>query len=125
MEGRHEGALFEQSVRGLFDSLEFSERSQALWAKSGDESGSLSLPQHLMDAAGVAAVVYDAWVAKPLKRRLSKGLGLTDEQVRGLYVWLAGVHDVGKACLTFQTQLERRGVFLYRLSTPWVRLLGV
>lgn len=116
MEGRHEGALFEQSVRGLFDSLEFSERSQALWAKSGDESGSLSLPQHLMDAAGVAAVVYDAWVAKPLKRRLAEGLGLTDEQVRGLYVWLAGVHDVGKACLTFQTQLERRGGYEHLVS---------
>ena len=116
MEGRHEGALFEQSVRGLFDSLEFSERSQALWAKSGDESGSLSLPQHLMDAAGVAAVVYDAWVAKPLKRRLAEGLGLADEQVRGLYVWLAGVHDVGKACLTFQTQLERRGGYEHLVS---------
>ena len=116
MEGRHEGALFEQSVRGLFASLEFSERSQALWAKSGDESGSLSLPQHLMDAAGVAAVVYDAWVAKPLKRRLAEGLGLTDEQVRGLYVWLAGVHDVGKACLTFQTQLERRGGYEHLVS---------
>lgn len=116
MEGRHEGALFEQSVRGLFASLEFSERSQALWAKSGDESGSLSLPQHLMDAAGVAAVVYDAWVAKPLKRRLAEGLGLADEQVRGLYVWLAGVHDVGKACLTFQTQLERRGGYEHLVS---------
>ena len=116
MEGRHEGALFEQSVRGLFDSLEFSERSQALWAKSGDESGSLSLPQHLMDAAGVAAVVYGAWVAKPLKRRLAEGLGLADEQVRGLYVWLAGVHDVGKACLTFQIQLERRGGYEHLVS---------
>ena len=116
MEGRHEGAFLERSVRGLFASLEFSERSQALWAKSGDESGSLSLSQHLMDAAGVAAVVYDSWVAKPLKRRLSKGLGLTDEQVRGLYVWLAGVHDVGKACLTFQTQLERRGGYEHLVS---------
>ena len=116
MEGRHEGAFLERSVRGFFASLEFSERSQALWAKSGDESGSLSLPQHLMDAAGVAAVVYDAWVAKPLKRRLAEGLGLTDEQVRGLYVWLAGVHDVGKACLTFQTQLERRGGYEHLVS---------
>lgn len=116
MEGRHEGALFEQSVRGLFASLDFSAQAQALWAKSGDESGSLSLPQHLMDAAGVAAVVYDAWVAKPLKRRLAEGLGLTDEQVRGLYVWLAGVHDVGKACLTFQIQLERRGGYEHLVS---------
>ena len=116
MEGRHEGALFEQSVRGLFASLNFSAQAQALWAKSGDESGSLSLPQHLMDAAGVAAVVYDAWVAKPLKRRLAEGLGLADEQVRGLYVWLAGVHDVGKACLTFQTQLERRGGYEHLVS---------
>ncbi len=116
MEGRHDSSFLEQSVRRLFASLDFSARAQALWAKSGDESGSLSLPQHLMDAAGVAAVVYDSWVAKPLKRRLSEGLGLADEQVRDLYVWLAGTHDVGKACLTFQTQLERRGGYEHLVS---------
>ena len=116
MEGRHDTLLLEQSVRGLLASLDFSERSRALWAKSGDESGSLSLPQHLMDAAGVAAVVYDIWVAKPLKRRLSEGLGLTDEQVRSLYVWLAGTHDVGKACLKFQTQLEKMGGYEHLVS---------
>ena len=86
MEGRHDTLLLEQSVRGLFASLDFSERSRALWAKSGDESGSLSLPQHLMDAAGVAAVVYDIWVAKPLKRRLSEGLGLTDKQLSLIHI---------------------------------------
>ena len=117
MEGRHTIPLFGESLRGLLDPPKFSERSRALWAKSGDESGSLSLPQHLMDAAGVAAVVYDTWVAKPLKRRLSEGLDLTDEQVRDLYVWLAGTHDVGKACLKFQTQVERRGGFEHLIST--------
>lgn len=111
MEGRHETPQFEHSVRTPTNFPPFSKQTRAMWAKSGDESGNLSLPQHLMDTAGVAAVVYDTWVAEPIKRRLTEGLSLSDDQVRDLYIWLAGVHDCGKACLKFQTQLEQKGGF--------------
>nr|VDG62296.1 helicase [Streptococcus thermophilus] len=116
MKERHSGLRLEQYGDHLSPTLNFSEQALALWAKSGDESGSLSLPQHLMDAAGVAEVVYDIWVADPLKQRLATGLGLTKDQVRIFYMWLAGSHDVGKANLTFQTQLEKRAGFEHLVS---------
>lgn len=117
MEKQHESPPFEQTVRNHSTSPRFSKRAQALWAKSGDDSGSLSLPQHLLDSAGAAGAVYDTWVAKSLKRRLAEDLDLSEQQVRDLYVWLAGTHDVGKACLKFQTQLEKRGGYEHLVST--------
>ncbi len=116
MEGRHQTPQFEHFVRTSPTFPPFSTQALALWAKSGDETGNLSLPQHLVDTAGVAGVVYDAWVADQIKRRLTEGLSLSDNQVRDLYIWLAGVHDCGKACLKFQTQLEHKGGFEHLVS---------
>lgn len=116
MEERFLDLPLDQPVRGISPTTDFSSQAQALWAKSGDESGHLSLPQHLLDAAGVAGAVYDIWVSESLKRRLADGLNLADEKVRDLYIWLAGTHDVGKACLKFQTQLERKGGYEHLIS---------
>ena len=82
MEGRHQTPQFEHFVRTSPTFPPFSTQALALWAKSGDETGNLSLPQHLVDTAGVAGVVYDAWVADQIKRRLTEGLSLSDNQVR-------------------------------------------
>lgn len=79
MEKQHKSPPFEQAVRNRSSPPHFSGRAQALWAKSGDESGSLSLPQHLLDSAGAAAAVYDTWVAKSLKKRLADDLELTEQ----------------------------------------------
>ena len=38
---------------------QLSHASRSLWAKSGDESGWLNLPQHLRDSAGVARQLWD------------------------------------------------------------------
>ena len=82
-----------------------SRQAQALWAKSGDGTGSLSLPQHLVDSACAAALVYDVWLPFRMKSWLASQLGLeTHQGVRKIYLWLAGVHDIGKATLTFQSQ---------------------
>lgn len=116
MKERHSSPLLEQSVQQESHAPSFSEQAQALWAKSGDENGYLNLPQHLMDTAGAAGAVYDIWVAEPLKQQLAAGLGITKDQVRHLYIWLAGTHDAGKACLKFQTQLEKRGGFEHLIS---------
>lgn len=116
MRGRQQIPEVEQNVRVHSSCPQFSDQALALWAKSGDDTGNLSLPQHLLDAAGAAGAVFDTWVAVPIKRRLTKGLGLDDGQVRNLYVWLAGVHDCGKACLKFQTQLEQKSGFEHLIS---------
>lgn len=82
-------------------------RARALWAKSGDADAHLSLPQHLVDAACAAEWLWDYWVSGALARSLSALWGLKLDEVRRLYCFLAGVHDVGKASASFQRMAER------------------
>lgn len=82
---------------------------RSLWAKSGDEDGWLSLPQHLADTACVAAWLWDHWVAGTIKASLSEMLGIEEHHARTLLAFLAGVHDTGKATLKFGRQIEDRG----------------
>lgn len=88
----------------------FSDRARALWAKSGDDTGSLNLPQHLMDASGVAEVLWDGWLSSHVKGWLADRLKLEEAEVAVLVSWLAGTHDLGKATILFQRQLEGRGI---------------
>ncbi|ADI66578.1 CRISPR-associated endonuclease Cas3'' [Mobiluncus curtisii] len=85
-----------------------SPQAKALWAKSGDERAHLSLPQHLIDAACVAQWLWDNWVCDVLKATLARLWCLNESEVRTLYCFYAGTHDVGKATVTFQRQIENR-----------------
>ncbi|OHF35728.1 CRISPR-associated helicase/endonuclease Cas3 [Corynebacterium sp. HMSC074A01] len=105
---------FASTVDTWLDSL--SPQAHALWAKSGDETGSLSLPQHLGDTVCVAAHVFDFWVSNQMKARLSENLKLPEEQLRTLYIWLASLHDLGKATISFQTQIEQNPDFAHLVS---------
>lgn len=93
-----------------------SPQARSLWAKSGDETGHLSLAQHLIDSACAAAAVYDTWVPNSLNKNLGQNLKLSVEEVRRLYIWLAGLHDLGKGTLTFQGQLDLKPEFRHLLS---------
>ncbi|AHI19487.1 MAG: CRISPR-associated helicase/endonuclease Cas3 [Corynebacterium casei] len=95
---------FAKSTDGWVRSL--SAQAQALWAKSGDGINSLSLPQHLVDSACAAALIADRWISKPMMSLLSESLGLSPDEVRIFYIWLAATHDMGKATVSFQEQLE-------------------
>lgn len=81
-----------------------SPQAKALWAKSGDERAHLSLPQHLIDAACVAQWLWDNWVCGALKATVARLWCLNESEVRALYTFYAGTHDVGKATVTFQRQ---------------------
>lgn len=83
-------------------------QSLSLWAKSGNEDGYLCLPQHLIDTACVAEWLWANWVSDSLKTSLSSSWDLSAEQVRTLFCFFAGTHDVGKATVTFQRLVERR-----------------
>lgn len=84
---------------------ECSPQAQSLWAKSGDDTDYLTLPQHMVDSACAASFVFHSWLATSIKQFLSNELGLDEPGVEALYVWLAGVHDVGKASRSFQRLL--------------------
>lgn len=95
---------FASLTEGWVQSL--SVQSRALWAKSGDGIDSLSLPQHLVDSACAAALIADRWISKPVMSHLEESLVLAADEVRIFYIWLAATHDLGKATISFQEQLE-------------------
>lgn len=86
--------------------LSLPEQTRTLWAKSGDDSGWANLPQHLADTAGVIAELWDNWLAESVKERLTDLTGLNRQALRTLTIWLAGVHDIGKATVSFQRLIE-------------------
>ena len=60
----------------------------------------LPLEQHLEDAAGVAGWLWDHWLAGSTRALLTESAGGA-EQAKALAVFLAGIHDVGKATPAF------------------------
>ncbi|KQB84546.1 CRISPR-associated helicase/endonuclease Cas3 [Corynebacterium oculi] len=91
----------------------FSSFVEVLWAKSGDETGWLPLSQHMVDAACVAAYLWDVWLADSVKGYIVSKTGLDKTEAKTLVTWLAGLHDVGKATAQFQCQIESRPEHAY------------
>lgn len=90
-----------------------SAQARQLWAKSGDGVEWLSLPQHMLDSACAASLVFHGWLADSVKGFLCDKLRLESDQLEVLYLWLAGVHDVGKASVSFQRLVLNRPQFEY------------
>lgn len=108
--------------RSFFKTRGLSPTARSFWAKTSrdDTSAWLSLAQHLADTAGAAQALWNSWVPASLRRRIGELLDVSVADAGTIYVWLAGVHDIGKASMTFQTQLYERGdrdrdAFLNRL----------
>ncbi|RSS57441.1 CRISPR-associated helicase Cas3' [Streptomyces sp. WAC01280] len=79
-----------------------------VWAKHDrDCDGWLPLWQHMEDSAAVAGLLWDRWL--PSRVRGLIGAALPDGEADGrlLAVWLAGVHDIGKATPAFACQVEQ------------------
>lgn len=92
------------------------------WAKSDrNTDSSLLLWRHMADSAAVAGLLWDEWLPRGIIRRLS--VDLDDEAARRRLLWLAAVHDLGKATAAFQMQMpelceEMRGAgFDFRAFT--------
>lgn len=85
-----------------------SSQAASLWAKKAkeDETAWLSLPQHLTDAMCAADHIWQNWVAPTVKTSLVRMTGLSEDEVKKLYLWAAGTHDLGKATTTFVRLIE-------------------
>lgn len=79
-------------------------RARALWAKSGDADGWLTLPQHMLDSACVAEWLWDTWAPDAVRSSITRLCGLDENGARTLAIWMACTHDIGKATVTFQAR---------------------
>lgn len=78
-----------------------------MWAKHDrDGEGWLPLWRHMEDSAAAAALLWDRWLPSNVQPLIAEALpqGLSD--ARSLVVWLAAVHDIGKATPAFACQVE-------------------
>lgn len=84
-----------------------SELARAFWAKSGRTRPDvwLSLPQHLMDAADVAGLLFDHYASEHHRMILASVWEGDRVKARAALCFLAGVHDCGKASLAFTCQV--------------------
>lgn len=79
--------------------------ARSVWAKSVDEDGGwLPLWQHLDDTANVVSELVDRWLAPSVMRLLAADFAGDVEQARAALMFLAGVHDLGKATPAFAVQ---------------------
>ncbi|QGT99547.1 CRISPR-associated helicase Cas3 [Candidatus Syntrophocurvum alkaliphilum] len=81
--------------------------AQNLWAKKSYNDGMmlwLPLMIHMKDSAVVAERLWNCWLSKGVKNIISAGTG-GEEQAEKLFVFLAAIHDLGKATPVFQVKL--------------------
>src|SRR3954451_5842291 len=88
-----------------------SSAARSVWAKTERDPDDpaviadwMPLWRHLDDAAAVAGRLWDEWVASAVRCEVAASVDGDVEQARRLLVWLAGIHDVGKATPAFAVQ---------------------
>ena len=99
-----------------------------MWAKH-DRAGDGWLPLwcHMADSAAVAGLLWDRWVPARVRCLVGGALPGGESDGRRLAVWLAGVHDVGKATPAFACQVDALAdrMRAVGLEMPYRREMGV
>jgi len=86
-----------------------SEAARSVWGKSWPQ-GTAALEvwnplwRHLQDSAAVAARLWDGWLPRAVRAQIADAVG-DEAAARTLLVFLAGVHDIGKATPAFAVQV--------------------
>jgi CRISPR-associated endonuclease/helicase Cas3 len=79
-----------------------------VWAKHDrDSDGWLPLWRHLEDSGAVAGLLWDEWLPASVRGLIAEALPGGEADARRLAVWLAGVHDIGKATPAFACQVDQ------------------
>lgn len=84
-----------------------------LWAKTdmnNDERRGFWLPLyvHMADSANVARYLWNDWLPTSERRFISGSLSGDGAIAEALVIWLAGIHDIGKATPNFQCKVSDR-----------------
>lgn len=83
------------------------------WAKTNmgndEQYGAWSpLYVHMADSANIARYLWDKWLPAAEKRIINGAVNGDDAIAKALVIWLAGVHDIGKATPNFQCKVPDR-----------------
>lgn len=93
------------SPQSAFEGLSLAARRA--WGKHDRATeGWLPLRQHMADSAAVAGKLWDEWLPRNVKVLVAESLPGGLEDGRRLTVWLAAVHDTGKATPAFSCQVD-------------------
>lgn len=80
---------------------------RTVWAKyDRDTEGWLPLWRHMADTGAVAGLLWDYWVPANVKNLVAGPMPRRHQDARLLAVWLAAVHDIGKATPAFACQVD-------------------
>ncbi|MFF5447117.1 type I-E CRISPR-associated protein Cse1/CasA [Streptomyces sp. NPDC012888] len=88
-------------------SAELTPAARSVWAKYDQKAEKwLPLWRHMADSAAMARRLWDEWTPHNVRELVAGSLPGGDADARLLVVWLAAVHDIGKATPAFACQVE-------------------
>ncbi|MEU4800174.1 CRISPR-associated endonuclease Cas3'' [Streptomyces sp. NPDC023327] len=81
---------------------------RSVWAKHDrDTEGWLPLWRHMADSAAVAGLLWDEWLPASVRALVAEALPGGAGDGRSVVMWLAAVHDIGKATPAFACQVDQ------------------
>ncbi|MFD9337192.1 type I-E CRISPR-associated protein Cse1/CasA [Streptomyces sp. NPDC060028] len=81
--------------------------ARTVWAKHDQKAGKwLQLWRHMADSAAMAGRLWDGWTPHNVRRLVAESLPGGEDDARLLVVWLAAIHDIGKATPAFACQVD-------------------
>jgi CRISPR-associated endonuclease/helicase Cas3 len=105
--------------------VRLSAAAQSVWAKTHfDRDDQSDMPEwmplwrHLDDTAAVAGRLWDEWLPPSVRRVIAATVDGDEARARRLTVWLAGVHDIGKASPAFAVQCPPLAALMTRDGLP-------
>lgn len=96
------------NTRAVASGPTLGDAARSVWGKTDRRGtspvGWLPLWRHLADSADVAGQLWDHWLGQAVRHRIADELPGGEADARTLAVWIAGVHDIGKATPAFAHQ---------------------
>lgn len=88
-----------------------SSAARAIWGKTDREDGEEWLPLyvHMSDSARVAAHIWDDWLPEGTRAIIAGDVEGREDVAKRIVMFLAGIHDLGKATPVFQDKPIRYG----------------
>jgi CRISPR-associated endonuclease Cas3-HD len=82
--------------------------ARAVWAKDDEKvDGWLPLYRHMSDTAAITPYLWSSWVPQSVRTLIAADFEGDQDAAERCVVWLAGVHDLGKATPAFAMQVAR------------------